>query len=126
MGSSQPFRTFTKRCTTETEARSFANSVSTSGYSTATKTVSSKSRSTQGGVNVIVAGAKGKRSTAKKTTDEEKSENVDSTERNEELTSTATQAVVSEFTIMPMKTFRLREGGLNLTPYAYYRLREYL
>lgn len=125
MGASQPFRTFSKRSTSERETKSFISSASHSGFSTAEKSVEDRSKSKSLKHNAIVAGAKGKISSSVQNTSEEKSTNSDSKERNDELAETHTKAIVTEFTIMPMATFRLRESGLALSPYAYYRLREY-
>ena len=124
MGPSRPFQSFTKRATTESESKSFENSVKSSGVSTASKSVSTRSRSTKGGYNSILAGAKANRSSSTQNTNERKNEKVDSAERQSELSSQVTQAFVTEFTFMPMKTFRLQEGGLALSQYSYYRLRK--
>lgn len=125
MGPSQPFRTFTRRFTRESEERAFATSLESSGTSTVDKAFSGSSSSTSGKYNMISRGGKGKRSSSKKNENTTESTYSDSSERTRELSSKMTFAMVTEFTTMPMQTFRLREGGLSLAPYAYYRLRKY-
>lgn len=63
-------------------------------------------------------------STAYGSTRESERSYANDSEHKEERRAKATQALVCEFTYMPTKTFRLREGGLVLTPYALYRLRK--
>lgn len=100
MGASQPFQTFTRRSTSEQQTRSFISSASSSGFSTANKTVTTRSNSTGAGVNVIVAGAKGRRSSSTQSTTENKASYVGSKERKEEQSKTATEATIAEFTYM--------------------------
>jgi len=45
-------------------------------------------------------------------------------EQKKNMKTKSTQAIVSEFTYMPMKTFRLSESGLVMTEYAFYELQK--
>ena len=63
-------------------------------------------------------------STAYGSTKQSERSYANDSEHKEERRAKATQALVCEFTYMPTKTFRLREGGLVLTPYALYRIRK--
>jgi len=125
MGASQPFRTFTKRFTTEREANSFMSSVKSSGHSTAFKAFTESSSSKKGGGGIpLFSGAEHEESSATETTSGIEISTAESSERKEETHTLSTTATILEFTYMPMQTFRLREGGLALSDYAFLRLQE--
>ena len=124
MGASNPFQTRTHRTTSEKESMSFAKSSSHTGFSMAEKTFSSSSKSTQGKVSGVFVSGKVKHSSARKKESETEQSFATDSKHNEEEKAKTTQAVVSEFTYMPMRTFSLSEGGLILSDYAYYRLRK--
>ena len=104
---------------------SFITSSKQSGFSTAQKGSRTKSGSAQGGVNFIGFGAKGKVSGGQTSTTELNESYVTDTQQKEEERVKVTQAIVAEYMYIPIKTFRLMEGGLVLTKYAYYRLRKF-
>ena len=105
---------------------SFVTSSKHSGFSTAMMGSTSTSGSKQGNVNIAVAGVKGKVTDAVATESETSTSYSNDSEHKQEQRAKVTQALVSEFTLVPLKTFRLREGGLVFTDYAYYRFRKYL
>ena len=104
---------------------SFITSSKQSGFSTAQKGSRTKSGSAQGGFNFIGNGAKGKVSGSQTSTTELNESYVTDTQQKEEERVKVTQAIVAEYTYIPIKTFRLMEGCLILTKYAYHRLRKF-
>ena len=124
MGVSKPFQTRTHRTTSEKESMAFVNSSSQTGFSVAEKTSSSSSTSFQAKAGGIFVSLKGKASLARSNEEESKASFATDSKHKQEEKMTVTQAVVSEFTYMPMRTFSLSEGGLILSDYAYYRLRK--
>lgn len=122
MGVSHPFHTRTHRSTSEKETTSFISSTSQSGFTAASKDRFALSASGQMSVNIIIAAAKVKSSMSVETSRESNSSFANDNEHKAEQKAKVTEAFVSEFTFMPMKTFRLREGGLVLSDYAFYRL----
>jgi len=126
MGPSTPFYTRTSRSTSEDEMTSFITSSKQSGFSTAQKASRTKSGSAQGGVNFIGFGAKVKGSGSQTSKTELSKSYATDTQQKEEERVKVTQAIVAEYMYVPIKTFRLMEGGLILTQYAYYRLQRIL
>ena len=124
MGVSKPFQTRTHRTTSEKESMRFVNSSSQTGFSMAEKTSSSSSKSTQGKAGGIFTSTKWKTSVARSEEEESKASYANDSKHKQEEKMKVTQAVVSEFTYMPMRTFSLSEGGLILSDYAFYRLRK--
>ena len=124
MGPSQPFQTQTHRTTSEKEAMTFVNSASQSGFSMAAKSTSSFSTSTEAKSSGIFASGKISNSTATSKEKGKKSSYANDEKHKQENKVKVTQAIVSEFTFMPMQTFSLAAGGLVLSNYAYYRLRK--
>ncbi len=125
MGASQPFHTRTHRTTSERETVSFINSSSQSGFTVASKVTSSTSISTEFSGNIALVAGKGKLAAGTTGSTEANRSYANDKRHKEELKAKVTEAFVSEFTYMPMKTFRLREGGLVLGDYAFYRLRKW-
>ena len=124
MGVTTPFRTQTYRTTSESQSNSFIKSSQNSSFSAATKTVSSVSSSRSAEFNSLGFGGKISGSDANENQNDIQSSFANDKKHSEENTNTTSQAIVSQFTYMPMKTFSLREGGLMLSDYAYFRLRK--
>lgn len=124
MGVTTPFRTQTYRTTSESQSNSFIKSSQNSSFSAATKTVSSVSSSSSAKYTGIGFGIEGSGSDANENQTNSKTSYANDSQHTEENKETASQAIVSQFTYMPMKTFSLREGGLMLSDYAYFRLRK--
>lgn len=124
MGTSQPFQTQTHRTTSEKEAMVFAKSTAQSGFSMAQKSLSSFSSSSQVNMGGIFSRVKRLTSRASSTEKGSKESYANDAEHMQQEKIKVTQAVVSEFTFMPMQTFNLSVGGLVLSSYAYYRLRK--
>jgi hypothetical protein len=125
MGSTTPFNTRTSRTTSEKEMKSFITSSKHSGFSTAEKGSKSTSGSGQSSLNLGIVGGKIEGSAATQSESEVNESYANDSEHKEEEKTKVTQATVAQYTYMPMKTFRLREGGLVLSQYAFYRLRKY-
>jgi hypothetical protein len=114
-----PFRTTTHRTTSEKEMNSFLKSTESSGLGTASKINQKKSRSTKEAMNFAIVVAE-KRSTSANVSEEEKTaSNSQERNANEEMSRMGTEAMISEFTFMPMKSFFLEERGLRLTNFAF-------
>ena len=114
-----PFRTSTYRTTSETEMNSFIKSTENSGLGTANKIKDRKSRSSQINANfALVAGIQTNTSAG---ISEEGKKNTSSTgmENSVKQSKLGTEAVVSEFTFVPMKSFTLEERGLRFTQFAF-------
>ena len=109
-----PFRTVTERSTNESSMHSFIASSLSSSHGTAKKTKSSVSGSVdttlfKGGLAVVnESGSSGGVSNNSGSVDEEIVK--------------STEACVSEFTFMPMKSFSRSEGSFELSDEAYGRL----
>jgi hypothetical protein len=125
MGSTTPFNTRTSRTTSEKEMKSFMTSSKHSGFSTAEKGSKSTSGSVQLSGNLGIAGGKIEGSAGTQSEWEENKSYANDSEHKEEESVNVSQAIVTQYTYMPMKTFRLREGGLVLSEYAFYRLGKY-
>jgi hypothetical protein len=123
MGVTTPFRTQTYRTTSESQSNSFIKSSQNSSFSAAT-TVSSDSSSSSAKYTGLGFGGKGSGSDASNSQNDFKTSFANDKTHGEENTKNTSQAIVSQFTYMPMKTFSLREGGLMLSDYAYFRLRK--
>lgn len=125
MGPSCPFKTRTHRTTSESESLSFVTKTSHSGFSTAEKTTSTSSQSTQKKVGGIFTKVNVKNSSSNTNETENTASYANDKQHKEEEKVKVTQCLVSEFTYMPMKAFSLKEGGLMLSDYTYYRLRKW-
>jgi len=126
MGPSCPFKTRTHRTTSEMESLSFVNKTSHSGFSTAEKTTSTVSNSKQGKAGGIFNKVKVTETSANTNETENTNSYANDKQHNEEKNVSLTSAIVTEFTYMPMKAFSLKEGGLMLSDYAFYRLQKIL
>jgi hypothetical protein len=124
MGSSEPFTTHTYRSTSESQTMCFIKQASTNSHSTATKSHSTVSSSTTLHANNWLISGTGKMNSAKGKSKQRNTANASDSESDYEHNQKVTEAVVTEFTFMPMKSVRLVEGGLVLSDYAYYRLRK--
>jgi len=122
MGPTTPYFSRTHRSTSEAEMTSFVSSSRNSGFSTATKGSTTTSGSGGGKINLGLAGGKAKITSAKTKTNESNGSFSNDSRHKQEMKQKVTEALVSEFMYMPTKTFSLKEGGLVLTDYAYFRI----
>lgn len=123
MGVCQPFQTYTHRTTEESEHHDFHKTAHASSRSTASKSIAKNSSASQESVGYITSAKHSSRS-AQTSTNARNQSNATDNQTDDEHGSKSSTAYVSEMTFMPMKSASLIAGGLVLSDYAYYRLRE--
>lgn len=113
-----PFRSVLQRTSNEEETNSFINTVQIAGLGTATKRIAKRSKSMGMKSNLIIAQTQSSASTGSVESSSKSATSASQQDKKQATVDSATEAVVSEIVIMPMKSFVVQESSMKLTPNA--------